>query len=116
FTRLAEQNNAALTQAFANAVWPEFAAFLTEAGGRSAEEIRHDPNTAALREAVRDLVRGTSVLKIKIYGTGGLTVFSTDPQQIGGDYSANDRFQAAMAGTIASEIEHRETFQAIDGA
>jgi two-component system cell cycle sensor histidine kinase PleC len=116
FTRLAEQNNAALTQAFANAVWPEFAAFLTEAGGRSAEEIRQDPNTAALREAVRDLVRGTSVLKIKIYGTGGLTVFSTDPLQIGGDYSANERFRAALAGTIASEIEHRETFQAIDGA
>jgi hypothetical protein len=51
FTSLAEQNNVALTQAFANAVWPDFESFLTGAGRRSAEDIRGDPNTAALKDA-----------------------------------------------------------------
>jgi two-component system cell cycle sensor histidine kinase PleC len=115
FTRLAEQNNAALTQAFANAVWPDFEAFLGGAAARGADAVRGDPRTAALRDAVRKLVRGTNVLKIKIYDTSGFTVFSTDPQQIGSDYSSNDRFLAAMQGRMISEMERREKFNAVDG-
>ena len=115
FTSLAEQNNVALTQAFANAVWPDFESFLTGAGRRSAEDIRGDPNTAALKDAVRHLVHGTEVLKIKIYNTAGMTVFSTDPAQIGGDYSKNERFLAALNGQMASELERRDTFLALDG-
>ena len=115
FSSLAEQSNAALTQAFANAVWPNFHSFLSGASHRSADDIRADPNTAALRAAVHDLIQGTDVLKIKIYDTKGFTIFSTDPKQIGSDYSKNARFLAALAGRTASELEQRETFQAIDG-
>jgi two-component system cell cycle sensor histidine kinase PleC len=115
FSSLAEQNNAALTQAFANAVWPSFHTFLAGAGQRSADDIRADPNIVALHAAVRDLVRGTNVLKIKIYDTSGVTIFSTDPKQIGSDYSKNERFLAALAGRMASELEKRETFQAVEG-
>ncbi len=112
---LAEQNNVALTQAFANAVWPDFQPFLAEAKDRSVEEIRADPRTAALRAASRALVVGTNVLKIKLYDVSGLTVFSTDPSQIGSDYSTNERFLKAMAGGTASKLELRETFGAFDG-
>lgn len=115
FSRLAEQNNSALTQAFANAVWPSYEGFLTGASRRNAEDIRLDPNTAALHEAVRHLVTGTNVLKIKIYDTNGYTIFSTDLKQIGSDYSKSDRFLAAMNGRAATELEWRETFGAING-
>jgi signal transduction histidine kinase len=115
FASMAEQNNAALTQAFANAVWPDFEPFLTQARARGADAIRQDQATAALRDAVSHLVVGTRVLKIKIYDTSGMTVFSTDPAQIGADYSQNERFIGALAGRMASQLEHRETFQAIGG-
>ena len=115
FTSLAEQNNSALTQAFANAVWPKFQWFLVSASRRNPDDIRLDPTTEVLRHAVRDLVQGTNVLKIKIYDTHGRTIFSTDPKQIGSDYSKNDRFVAALAGRTVSSMEKRATFKAING-
>lgn len=115
FASLVEQNNEALTQAFANAVWPKFHWFLLSASHRNPDDVRLDPTTDALRSAVHDLVQGTRVLKIKIYDTQGRTIFSTDPKQIGADYSKNERFIGAMAGRTASELEKRAKFQAING-
>jgi len=115
FTSLVEQSNEALTQTFANAVWPKFHWFLLGASRRNPENVRLDPTTEVLRSAVRDLVQGTNVLKIKIYDTHGRTIFSTDPKQIGADYSKNERFLSAMAGRTASALEKRATFKAING-
>jgi two-component system cell cycle sensor histidine kinase PleC len=115
FISLAEQNNAALTQAFANAVWPKFQWFLGSASRRNPDDIRLDPTTEVLRHAMRDLVQGTNVLKIKIYDTRGRTIFSTDPKQIGSDYSKNERFLAAMDGRTVSDLEKRAKFQSFNG-
>ncbi len=115
FASLAEQNNAALTQAFANAVWPDFEPFLIAASHRGGDELRRDPTMAALQDAVRRLVAGTKALKIKIYDVDGRTVFSTDPKQIGSIESRNDRFLAALAGRMVSKLEHRDSFAAVDG-
>ncbi len=115
FASLAEQNNVALTQAFANAVWPKFQWFLTGASRRNPDDIRLDPTTEVLRSTVRDLVQGTNVLKIKIYDTRGRTIFSTDPKQVGSDYSKNERFLAALDGRTANKMERRDKFQAING-
>ncbi len=112
---LAEQNNVALTQAFANAVWPDYRDFLTTTGSRSADDTRADPKTAALHAAARELVRGTYVIKIKLYNTAGITVFSTDPKQIGTDYSEKESFIAAASGRTASLLEHRDAFTAFEG-
>ncbi|CAN0503114.1 unnamed protein product, partial [Phaeothamnion confervicola] len=89
--------------------------FLIGASRRNPDDVRLDPTTDVLRSAVHDLVQGTNVLKIKIYDTHGRTIFSTDPKQIGADYSKNERFLGAMAGRTASELEKRDKFQAING-
>ena len=114
FTGLVEQSNESLTQAFANAVWPKFHWFLLAASQRNPDDVRRDPTTEMLRSAVRELVQGTNVLKIKIYDTHGRTIFSTDPKQIGADYSKNERFLSALAGHTASQSEKRAIFKAID--
>ena len=115
FTSLVEQSNESLTQSFANAVWPKFHWFLLAASQRNPDDIRRDPTTEVLRSAVHDLVQGTNVLKIKIYDTRGRTIFSTDPKQIGADYSKNERFLSALAGRTASQLEKRAKFKTIDG-
>lgn len=112
---MAERNNAALTQVFANDVWPRFADFIDDAETTSPEVIRRHPATAAIREQVRELMAGTDVLKVKLYDLSGMTAFSTEPSQIGGDYSQNSRYLKALRGGVASELEFRETFNAIDG-
>jgi diguanylate cyclase (GGDEF)-like protein len=55
------------------------------------------------------------VVKVKIYDLNGLTVFSTDPRQIGEDRSANPGFRRARDGYAASEITFRDRFDAWEG-
>src|SRR5712692_8531665 len=69
---LAESRNVALTQAFANSLWPEFAPFVGAASGRSREELRQRPEIVRLRQAVLAQMRGLDVVKVKVYDRAGL--------------------------------------------
>ncbi|MCH8111223.1 MAG: HAMP domain-containing histidine kinase [Proteobacteria bacterium] len=112
---MAEHNNLALTQAFANSLWRPYSDFLNSAGTLSPEEVRKHEKTGEFFAAVRDLMAGTRVLKVKVYDLGGNTVFSTQEDQIGADYSQNPRYLTALGGGTASKLEFRETFQSISG-
>ena len=79
--RMAERNNAALTQAISNWTWPRFRDFIAEARYRSPEELRYDPRTPALHDEIVSLIKGTDVLKVKIYDFSGVTAFSTEAAQ-----------------------------------
>lgn len=113
--RWAEANNASLTQAIANSVWPHFADHLDTARSQPLEKLRKNATTKRLFEEIRTLVAHLDVLKVKLYETGGMTVFSTQSSQIGGDYRKNLRFQKALKGGFASKLEFREKFGAISG-
>lgn len=106
--------NVALAGALANSIWPEFQSYVTSPWKGSADELREHPMTALLNEAVIAQLRGLSIVKIKVYNFDGLTVFSTDPSQIGEDKSANRGFLAARLGNVASELTHRDTFSAFE--
>jgi signal transduction histidine kinase len=112
---LQERQHVALAQAFANSVWPEFEAFVATTPGLDGDALRARPETARLREAVLMQMQGTSVVKVKIYSLAGLTVFSSDAAQIGADQSKNAGFLVARSGGVASELTHRDTFNAFDG-
>ena len=112
---IGESKNAAITQSFSNVIWPEFEAFLNSASDLSPDAIRVHPETARLRQAVLEQTRGLSVIKVKIYNLQGKTVFSTQEDQIGEDKSENAGFLAALDGSLASELTHRDTFSAFEG-
>ncbi|HET7090313.1 MAG TPA: GAF domain-containing sensor histidine kinase [Anaerolineae bacterium] len=113
--KLEESKNAALTQAFANSLWPQFAPFVTSATGLSSDELRTHPETAKLRQAILAQVKGLAVVKVKVYDLEGLTVFSTEESQIGQDGSTNAGFLSARSGGVASLLTHRDTFNAFEG-
>ena len=113
--RMAEGNNIDLTMAFGNSIWPTFSPFVNRAHELSPEQIRAHPVTDQLHRAMAGLMAGTPVLKVKLYDINGLTVFSTDPSQIGRDYARNPRFLKALRAESASKLEFRETFGAIAG-
>lgn len=111
---MAERNNVALTQAFSNAIWPRYAAFIKSAHTLDADTLRAHPTTARLREDTIRQMSGLAVLKVKIYDLSGLTAFSTEAAQIGDDKSANAGFISARRGHIVSELSHRDTFSAFE--
>ncbi len=111
---MAARSNVALARVFSNAVWDAHAGFLTTAHFLTPEAIRRHPETRSIRESVLMRMRGLSILKIKIYDLNGLTVFSTDPSQIGEDKSENEGFLAARTGHRASQLTYRDTFSAFE--
>ncbi len=114
--RMAEDRNVAMTQVFRNTLWPRYGAFLRGAGARDPDDLRRAPETARLHADVLAQMHGTEVVKAKVYDRAGITVYSSDPRQIGEDKSANEGFRRALAGEAASELTHRDTFDAFEGA
>jgi PAS domain-containing protein len=111
---LRESNNVALTQSFANSLWPEFSRFVTTAYTLSPEELPRHPEIARMREAVLAQMVGLSVVKVKVYDLDGLTVFSTEARQIGESKRDNAGYLSAREGVVATELTHRDTFSAFE--
>lgn len=139
-----EAGHMTLTRVFANALWTShFAPLVAQARALPMESCRPPPEarvpgsavseaqqacTARVRAAVmalpafaqvdapvRALMRGTLVFKIKVYDLRGLTVYSSEPQQVGEDKADNAGWQSAVAGKPASELVHRNQFSAFEG-
>lgn len=112
---LGESKNAALTQAFANSLWPAFEPLADEAPDLTTEQLQAHPLQPRLREAVLAQMQGLTVAKVKVYDLRGITIFSTQASQIGDDGSINQGFIAALNGEIGTELTHRDTFSAFEG-
>jgi hypothetical protein len=71
------------------------------------------PNTSAFIEfdkTARMLALGTRILKIKVYGKDGATIYSTDIGQLGTDYSEREEVIHALRGRPTSVITQRDFF------
>jgi diguanylate cyclase (GGDEF)-like protein len=107
--------NVALTKTFANAIWPSHAPFVARAGSLDRTTLVSRPEFGALDRDLRRLADGLSVVKVKIYDLNGLTVYSTDPRQIGQDASPNPGFLRARNGYPASLLTHRKRLDSWEG-
>ena len=108
-------SNVAVTQLFANSIWPNHAEFISRASEVPAGKLASRPEIGRIGDDLHSMMTGLSVVKVKIYDAKGLTVFSTDPRQIGEDKSANPGYQSARSGIPASDITYRDRFDAWEG-
>lgn len=107
----AEIQNVFLARSFVNNLWPDFAPYCKSVSGLDGDALRARPETAALDRTVRALTSGIPVLKVKIYNLAGLTVYSSQPDEIGVYYTDNPGFiQSAIRGKPATKLSHRDTF------
>jgi diguanylate cyclase (GGDEF)-like protein len=105
----------ALTKTFANAVWPSHASFVLRAGSLDRPTLAARPEIDDLDRDLRRLSDGLPVVKVKIYDLNGLTVYSTDPAQIGQDKAANPGYLRARDGYPASNLTYRERMDSWEG-
>jgi signal transduction histidine kinase len=113
---LAERQNVELARSFANTIWPNFSTHAGSASGLQEDTGQARQEQEAISRAVRKVSAGLPVLKVKIYDLDGLTVYSTDPGEIG-EYKANNPgfFSAAREGKPASKLTFRDRFSSFEG-
>ena len=112
---MAEARNVATTRVFKNALWNNFSVLIDPSTAADADSLRRIADSLGLHSKAAELMRDSEVVKVKVYNLAGLTVFSSDPKQIGEDKRANPGFAAAVAGGVSSELSHRDSFDAFEG-
>jgi diguanylate cyclase (GGDEF)-like protein len=105
----------ALTRTFANAIWPSHAAFVRSARSLPRATLAARPEVARLDRELRSLSLGLTVVKVKIYDLSGLTVYSSDPREIGVDASEKPGFRRARDGYAASNLSYGRRIDAWEG-
>ena len=113
---LAEDRNVAITQVFKNSLGSELLNLLENSAGRDAEALRQVAEENGLRIKVLALLNNIAVVKIKIYNRLGVTVFSTESEQIGEIKLNSPGFKAGMSSTVLSELTYRDQINAFEGA
>ena len=109
-----QSSNVALTQTFSNSIWPQFRKYVLNSAGLSGDALRAHPQTQLLSKSVVELMRGLSVVKVKVYAKNGNTVFSTQASQMGDQKYTSSGFLSASIGHVTSEISHRNKFDAME--
>lgn len=109
------RSNVDMTRALANHIWQNHREFVQGPSGRTAEQIKADPHYRTLRDETLVIMKGVQIVKIKLYDSRGLTVFSTDERQVGEDKRGNTAFQRALTGEVVSDITFRDRFDAAEG-
>ena len=137
-----EAGHVSLARVFANALWSShFAQLVNQAQGlaltpcktppemppeaaaqarqaclaKTRAQVMALPAFAGIDAPVRALMRGTTVYKVKVYDLRGLTLYSSELEQVGEDKADNKGWQAGAAGKTASELVHRNQFSAFEG-
>ena len=112
---MAEDRNVAMTRIFHNVLWSEFSPLIKAGRRLSTPTLRELAELSGLRDRVVALMHDSDTIKVKVYDTNGLTIFSTEASQIGEDKRGNAGYQAAVLGGVASELTHRNQFDAFEG-
>lgn len=103
-----ENKNVAVTRVLANSLWIELKPLLEEGSALSPSIL------APLHAQVEQLIEGLQVVKVKLYRPSGMTVFSTDPAQIGQDQSDNPAIALARQGELSNSFVERDQFNPFD--
>jgi PAS domain S-box-containing protein len=112
----AEVQNVTLARSFANTIWPRFSTYIVSVSELPAATLRERQEVREIQGAVKAASAGLPILKVKIYNLNGLTVFSSDPAEIGQDKSGNQGFiRAAKKGLPTSALTYRNRLNSFEG-
>jgi signal transduction histidine kinase/CheY-like chemotaxis protein/HPt (histidine-containing phosphotransfer) domain-containing protein len=113
--QLAEERNAAYARNLADVLLPQYAALLEEPVSSTDEAQRAPTGFRQLDEIVRQTMRGKPILKVKIFTPAGLTVYSSDPAQVGESKANDPRFNGIVAnGTSATVLSRRNVLSSFE--
>jgi len=108
------QANSDIARTLANAIWPEYGAFIRSAGSLAPAQLRQREELARLRHELMQKMQGLRVVKVKIYDLEGIVIYSSRAGQIGDHKGKSNGFRIARNGRVISEIIYRDQFSAFE--
>jgi signal transduction histidine kinase len=124
--KVSEKSNVILTRAMANVLWPQIHGLVASLNDEKKSqqgtvephsEMAMDMIGLMLDEPLSELVRGTNVVKVKLFGLDGLTLFSTESGQAGDVHPENyEGIANARTGENTAYVRHYEQFPSLDGS
>ncbi|WP_158089414.1 hybrid sensor histidine kinase/response regulator [Magnetofaba australis] len=114
--RMAEQGNVALARLLTETLWPRYADYLTPPPDRDGAKQKARPQKQAVYVELLKILHDSQVIKVKIYSPDGLTLFSSEFNQIGESKVGVARFERAVKWRLpSSKYGKRATFAALYG-
>lgn len=113
---LAESRNVAMAQVFQNSLHSSLEALIRDSVGRDVASASQSDDLLHLQREVVELMKGTAVVKIKVYNRIGSAIFSTDATELGERHLGSEGFKTAIGGSVVSELIHREHIETLEGA
>ncbi len=110
----AERENVVGTRVIGRAMQHDIERLLAFAVDKAPDAVRQSREVRELLEQFQVMYLDSHIVKIKIYGLDGTTVFSSDTTQIGENKRDNPGFQSALSGQPMSEFVHREQFSTFE--
>lgn len=111
-----QSGNATLTQVFVNTLYPQLEGDLGLS--TNPQNLKASLSQEAFQrvdQGVRSFMQGTDILKVKLFNLDGVTLYSSDPVQVGEKKSDYPGFRSATRGLAVSEVSFRNEFSGFDG-
>ncbi len=113
-TQEKQVQNQAMGRMFSDTLWTKYAPFFNTYSAKIPESVRSDARTAELIELCYKNLKGLGAVKVKVYDKSGITIFSTESNQIGESRLDNAGVKKALAGQVSSELEHKDKVNFFD--
>ncbi len=111
-----ENANVALANSIVNAMWDDHAGYVMSVEEADGDILRNRPETALIHQDVERLVSNIQVLKVKIYNTDAVTIYSSQESQIGESKADSPGFLNALQQQVpVSKLSRRASFNTFSG-
>jgi signal transduction histidine kinase len=112
--QLAQRSNLALVNSILNSVRSDLIEFLAHVQDAAPRQPVERELPARFAATVAEVMRDSSVVRVKVYNRRGIVVFSTKSNQVGDTKEDNAGFASAMDGRVLSTVVYRDTFNRFD--
>jgi signal transduction histidine kinase/DNA-binding response OmpR family regulator len=113
--QLAGSLNEDTARVLRNTLWSDIAPLLEMPGAPTREALLARADHVSLRLRLAAILQGSELAKVKVFNPRGVSVFSTDPLQVGQVNLERPALQAALAGQVVSGMTRRGEFDALHG-
>lgn len=111
---IAKHENEIIVMHLAQSFGDKFKAFILSSEKLDAKALRENPDIESIA-ALTHTVNDPQILKLKLYNSSGLVVFSTLPDEIGNASKKPEMLKKALAGSAQHILEFRDTFRTPSG-